>query len=77
MATVGRFSMTSAGVVTGPADYMKERWPAFKAKLESGQSAVFNYGAGRGGSLESLVLVAVQTDYAAWRGYKSLFGGNS
>ena len=67
--TVGEFTMEPDGSITGPAGYMTERFPKFKAELEAGRSAVFNYGAMHGkGSAESLALVAIQTDYAAWQG---------
>lgn len=46
--TVGNFSITPEGVVTGPADYMAERGSARLRRIESGTDVVFNYGVGSG-----------------------------
>lgn len=64
--TVGSFSIATDGTVTGPADYMAcpSGFADIKEKMESGRSAVFNFG----GS----ILVAVQTHYAAWRGTRDM-----
>jgi hypothetical protein len=69
---VGRFVYEN-GEISGPADYMRERFPAMKEKIESGNSVVFNYGAA-GASPSAIVayLVAVQTDYAGYRGQKEM-----
>lgn len=70
--TVGEFTLGADGSLVGPAGYMADRFSAFKAKLEAGDSAVFNHGLANGlGTTESLFLVAIQTDYAAWKGAQS------
>jgi hypothetical protein len=70
--TVGEFTYEKDGTVTGPAQYMADRFDKFRANLEAGRNAVFNYGAMHGkGTAESLLLVALQTDYAAWKGMES------
>ncbi len=75
MLKVGHFIYDN-GVVSGPAEYMREQGSAKLRDIEAGNSAVVNYGLMHGkGSVEQLVLVALQTDYAGWRGTKSLLGG--
>lgn len=67
--TVGRFTYEN-GIVTGPKEYMKTRYRTVLAEINAGKNAVFNHG----GSPDVITqaLVAVQTDYAAWKGMRSL-----
>ena len=70
--TVGRFTIDENGTIEGPAEYLQSPWfDAFLSKLHAGQSAVFNYPT-PGASTATKLLVAIQTDYAAWRGMQSL-----
>lgn len=72
--TVGEFTF-EAGTVTGPAAYMQERGNAKLEEIQAGKSVVFNLGAAHAKGAEGLVnlaLVALQTDYAAWKGLESL-----
>lgn len=74
--TVGEFTLEPDGTVTGPAGYMKARFDEFRKNLEAGRNAVFTYGSMNGkGSTEQLLLVALQTDYAAWQGMAAFRGG--
>lgn len=69
---VGKFIYAN-GVVSGPAEYMRERGSAKLDDIEAGNSHVVNYGLMHSkGSVEQLVLVALQTDYAGWRGLRGL-----
>jgi len=70
--TVGKFSLDENGTIEGPAEYLQSPWfDACIKKIEAGQSAVFNYPT-PGVSTATKLLVAIQTDYAAWRGAQSL-----
>ncbi len=65
--------------ISGPADYMADRFSDRMAKIHAGQDAVFNFGSQRGITTHggakfdvvSLVMVSLQTDYAAYQGMKN------
>ena len=68
--TCGSFTLTEAGDLEWPAEYLSSpAFAALKAKLEAGTSAVVNFGSG---DIRGRTLVAVQTDYAAWRGLQQI-----
>lgn len=83
--TVGRFTYED-GVVTGPADYMKERGNARLRSIEAGTDVVFNVGMGldpypgswlkvdgpQSPNAETAILVSLQTDYAGYLGEKQM-----
>lgn len=71
--TVGRFTLEPDGTLTGPAEYLaSEAYRKCIAKIEAGDNAVVRFGATTGQSRASLLLVAIQTDYAAWRGMQQI-----
>jgi len=74
--TVGRFTYDeTTGKISGPADYMKEAFPARIASIEAGTDVVTTKGYElNGGDIVLAILVSVQTDYAGFAGYKSMFG---
>ncbi len=73
VATVGAFKLFADGSIVGPAEYLaSEHYRACIAKIRGGQSAIVNYGGGSGQRVETLILVALQTDYASWKGLQSL-----
>lgn len=77
--TVGEFTY-EAGSVFGPVAYMRERGNAKLDEIQAGKSTVFNFGAAQAKGVDGLVklaLVALQTDYAAWKGLESLPGRKS
>ena len=41
MKTVGQFTLSADGALTGPADYMRERGDARVAKIMAGEDVVF------------------------------------
>lgn len=58
--------MTHEGHVTGPADYMEERFPKYAATLRD--SHVVKHGVlYHGLKWNEAVEIALQTDYAEWR----------
>jgi hypothetical protein len=60
-------------VVSGPSSYMTDGFPKWKADFERNGSAVFSYGVNHKGLTTRAALeVAIQTDYAAWKGYQQL-----
>lgn len=65
--------------ISGPADYMADRFQDRMEKIYAGRDAVFNYGSANpvqgGPDAVSLVLVSLQTDYAAYLGMKSFGRG--
>lgn len=70
--TVGPFAMKD-GVVTGPADYMRERGSERLDRITRGEDHVFNAGCRfSDSSAETLVLVSLNTDYGAWKGAREL-----
>lgn len=77
---VGSFTFDrETSQISGPADYMSERFSERLAEIEAGRCTVFNYGAAHIGepgfaeSIEVALLVAIQTDYAGWHGSKVFF----
>lgn len=71
MKTVGRFTF-EAGAVSGPAEYMAERGNALLEACLTGKNVVFNYGLTASPDPETALMVALQTDYAAYAGMKGL-----
>lgn len=69
--TVGEFSIT-AGVVSGPAEYMREQGNAKLRSIESGADVVFNTGIMLSPDIETAVLVSLQTNYAGWKGARMM-----
>lgn len=75
MIEVGAFTYEeSTGTVTGPAEFMRsDEYAACVADIEAGRHVVFNYGAsGASPNVGTALLVAIQTEYAAWKGVRSL-----
>jgi hypothetical protein len=72
--TVGSFRWTGTSLM-GPAEYMKAQGNAFIDKALSGQSSVLNYALQNGSCVITALLVAVQTDYASWKGTRQLLKG--
>jgi hypothetical protein len=71
---VGRFALED-GVVSGPAEYMRERGDARLREIEAGRDSVFNAGLQFGSpNVETAILVSLQTDYAGWLGQKQMEG---
>lgn len=71
--TVGRFTLHDSGSIEGPADYLDapDGLDECLRRIERGESAVVNY-APEGVPLERLILVAVQTHYAGWKGTRDM-----
>lgn len=74
MYTKNEITVSDSLVVSGPQSYMNERFPILKSKIESGQCYVFNYSLKLGNPIKLALLVAVQTDFAGWKGTKELLG---
>jgi hypothetical protein len=71
--TVGEFTITEKGgdvSVEGPASYVRERLHEMLEKIGNGESMVFNFSEG---DLLTAIGVAVQTDYAAWKGMDDFY----
>ena len=58
------------GVVSGPKTYMEESGFDTLKEIEAGRNAVANHAFLTNYQLYMAVLVALQTDYAAWKGMK-------
>ena len=68
---VGAFEV-KAGALYGPKTYMKEQGNTKLEEILAGDSVVFNYGIKQHPDLATALLVAMQTDYAAWKGMQTL-----
>lgn len=71
--TVGQFTL-EGNSISGPAEYMREQGNAFIDKCLKGESIVFNVGLTHSPDPETALLVAVQTDYAGWKGMRPFLG---
>lgn len=71
--TVGQFTLDGSSI-SGPAQYMTEQGNAFIDKCLKGESVVFNAGLQFSPDPETALLVAVQTDYAGWKGMQPFLG---
>lgn len=73
---VGRFTFdTATQTLTGPADYFESCGGVDKAVEMALASTVFKYGAaGASPSPQVALLVALQTDYAGFKGSRDFFG---
>lgn len=80
MKTVGEFSFDGTSVA-GPAQYMREQGSAKLDSICSGNDAGFNamlaVRAGKSDDLETLILVALQTNYAGWKGMQQILNMGS
>lgn len=73
--TVGRFTFNPAdGTVSGPAEYMREQGNARIAQIEKGGSVADQMIIERAPDVVTGILVVLQTDFAAWAGYREMFG---
>ena len=72
--TVGRFTFNpETGSIAGPAGYLQSgKLESVMDKIHSGQSTVLNAGRQLGHGVINLILVAIQTDYAAWAGEQEI-----
>jgi len=62
----------SNGVVSGPADYMNERYAEYMATVYAGSCSVFNYGVRfKGLTIEQAISVALHTDWNSWASTKA------
>ena len=73
---VGQFTYdTETGTLAGPAEYMKEKGHDKLEEILSGKSAVANFGMLKSPNPYVAVLVALQTDYAGWKGMRQFCAG--
>lgn len=70
---VGEFTYAD-GVVSGPAEYMRERGNDRIERILAGTCSAFAAGVrfGAGVDTATLVLTSLQTDYAGWKGLRSM-----
>lgn len=73
LKTAGRFTFdTETQVLSGPAEYMKERGNVRLARILAGQDVLFNTTAYLSPDAETAILVSLQTDYAAYCGEREM-----
>jgi len=71
--TVGAFTYHPDGSIEGPAQYLEEKGNDTIEKINAGKNHVFNFGCRNpNADTVTLLLVALQTDYAGWLGMKGL-----
>lgn len=59
-------------VVSGPADYMAERYAQYMASIYAGNCQVFNYGVRHKGlTIDAAILLCLHTDYNSWHTTRS------
>lgn len=69
---VGRFAYDpSVNQVTGPGEYMQERYDKRMERITNGRDSVYNAAMRQHGSPVLATLVSLQIDFAAWSGEKS------
>jgi len=73
--TVGEFTYDpTTGEITGPAAYMRSTdFADWKRRFHAGNDPVFRVGVTESPSIEVAMLVSIQTNYAAWHGYQTMF----
>ena len=84
--TIGAFTIEN-GTVSGPETYMREQGLAWLRRLNDGikvghvpvvveHGYRYNREAGKSAdeAMDIAILVAIQTDYAGWRGMRQMFG---
>ena len=69
--TVGAFEIRD-GALYGPAEYMREQGNDKVERILAGNDVVFNVGCVKSPDVETALLVALQTDYAGWKGTRQL-----
>lgn len=69
---VGSFKIEN-GSFYGPTDYMAAKGNAKLDEILAGQSASFNMTCHLSPDIETAILVAMQTDYAGWKGMQRTF----
>jgi len=68
---VGQFKIeTRTGTIEAPAEYMNEQGNAKLDRILEGRDQVFNMSSHLSPNLHTAILVALQTDFAAWRGMR-------
>ncbi len=75
MKTVGAFSYDGT-TLSGPAAYMTEQGDAKVAAILAGTDVVFNMGLDLSPDPITAFLVALQTDYAGWKGSRDFFAAH-
>ncbi len=60
------------GALYGPVEYMREQGDAKLESILAGNDVVFNFGCLKSPDVETALLVAMQTNYAGWKGTRSL-----
>lgn len=75
--TAGRFRFDAgSGQISGPADYMRERYQERMQAINAGRDSVANMGLAMHRNVVMAVLVSLQTDYAAWAGMREFIKAN-
>jgi hypothetical protein len=73
--TVGRFTLDDDGGLSGPKEYMEEQGNAKLDAILDGKDAIFLATAHLSPDMETAILVALQTDYAGWKGVRDFTAG--
>jgi len=75
----GSFTLNDDNTITGPSDYMNERYEKFKIECEKGTNpsllSVIYCDTKEKFDADTVFLRALQLDYANWKGVNSLFKG--
>ncbi len=72
---MNHFTVTPEGRISGPKDYMLERFRTYMDTIESGQSVLFNQAILRSPNMETAIAVCLETDYNQWKNTARLAQG--
>ena len=72
---MNNFNVTPEGRISGPKDYMVERFRTYMDTIESGRSALFNEAIMRSPNMETAIAVCLETDYNQWKNTARLAQG--
>jgi hypothetical protein len=73
MNHVGEFTLND-GILSGPADYMREQGNALVDAMLDGKDLIFNTTSHLSPTIEMAILIRLQTDHAGWVGIKQVEG---
>ncbi len=72
---MNHFTVTPQGRISGPKDYMEQRFDAYMDFIESGRSVLFNQAIIRSPNTATAIAVCLETDYNQWKNTARLAQG--
>lgn len=72
---MNNFTVTPEGRISGPKDYMEQRFDAYMDLIESGRSVLFNQAIIRSPNTATAIAVCLETDFNQWKNTARLAQG--